>query len=155
MSWVLGVVGVVILSVLVDIVLPEGQMNKYIKGIFAILLIYMLLSPVVALVNKDIDINNLLQFNSFGYEENSAYIQSINTDRLEISRDAIKSALKSEGYNLINIVIFSAENNINLVDYTVVEINGTLTEEDEERIKAIVKIYLIVTEDNIRIISYS
>lgn len=154
MGWALGIVGVIVLSVLVDIVLPEGQMNKYIKGIFAVLLIYMLISPVVALVKKDISLDDILDFGASGYEENTAYIQSINTDRLDIAKEQIAAMLENKGISGANIVIFSAANNINLVDYVVVELYNGLCGLDEGAIKNIVRSYLAVTEENIRIISF-
>ncbi len=155
MSWIMGIVGVIVLSVLIDIVLPEGQMNKYIKGIFAILLIYMLISPVVALAKKDFDITSLLQFDTSGYEENSAYIQSINTDRLNRTKTQITSDLQANGIITVDIVIFCRENNINLVDYVLVELPYGADNSRETQIKTIVRRYLGVAEDNIRIIAYS
>ncbi len=154
MGWVLKVVGVIVLSVLVDIVLPEGQMNKYIKGIFAVLLIYMLISPVVALVKKDISLDSILDFGAFGYEENTAYIQSINTDRLQIAKEQIAASLESCGINEVNIVIFSAANNINLIDCVIVELYEAQNDLNEDGIKNIVRLYLTVAEEDIRIIGY-
>ncbi|NCA68462.1 MAG: hypothetical protein EOM87_10445 [Clostridia bacterium] len=154
MSWVLGIVGVILLSVLVDIILPNGQMNKYIKGIFAILFIYMLLTPIVSLVKNNLDINNLLHFEVSGYEENTAYIQSINTDRLNYTKDLIVKVLEVNGINDANIVIFSAANNINLVDYVVVELPYATSQAQEEQIKTIIMRLVDVKSEGIRVLGY-
>ena len=34
-AWILSIAGIVLLSVLVELILPAGSMSKYIKGIFA------------------------------------------------------------------------------------------------------------------------
>lgn len=41
--WVLSIAGICVLSVLVELVLPEGQTRKYIKAIFSFLLLLLLL----------------------------------------------------------------------------------------------------------------
>jgi stage III sporulation protein AF len=51
-EWVLSIVGVVALTVLLDILLPEGQMNKYLKGIFSLLVILVVISPLPSLVKN-------------------------------------------------------------------------------------------------------
>ena len=45
-SWVISIVGVVLLSLIADIMLPEGQINKYIKSVFAIITVFVIVSPL-------------------------------------------------------------------------------------------------------------
>ena len=33
-AWVLSIVGIVVLTLMVDIIIPEGKTGKYIKGVF-------------------------------------------------------------------------------------------------------------------------
>lgn len=51
-SWVLSIVGVVLLGLIADVMLPEGQINKYIKSIFAIITIFVIVSPLPGLFNN-------------------------------------------------------------------------------------------------------
>lgn len=46
-AWLLSIVGIVFLGVMVDIISPSGKTNAFIKSIFAIFLIYVVVSPVV------------------------------------------------------------------------------------------------------------
>lgn len=80
MGWLLGVVGVVLAGVLVDVLLPAGQMSKYVKGIFAVLLLFIILSPVVALFRQKLSLSDLINFDAAGYETDSAYIDLIETE---------------------------------------------------------------------------
>ncbi|MBO4534607.1 MAG: stage III sporulation protein AF [Clostridia bacterium] len=68
MSWLLQVAAVALLTVLADVVLPSGQINKYVKGMMAILLLIVLVSPLVALVRQDVDLFDLLDLDLGGYE---------------------------------------------------------------------------------------
>ncbi len=51
-SWVISIVGVVLLSLIADIMLPEGQMNKYIKSVFAIITVFVIVSPLPTFFNN-------------------------------------------------------------------------------------------------------
>lgn len=50
-QWVLSVAGIAILSVLADIVLPNGTCRKYIKTVVAIVVTLVITQPVISLVN--------------------------------------------------------------------------------------------------------
>lgn len=57
-SWVLKIVGIVVIGVLIDIILPEGETHKYIKSIFACFVLFVIVSPLPKLLDyriKDID----------------------------------------------------------------------------------------------------
>ncbi len=46
-EWIISVVGVIALGILLEIILPEGQTNKYVKGAFSLLVIFVIVSPLV------------------------------------------------------------------------------------------------------------
>ena len=81
MQWLLGVVGVVLLGVMADVLLPRGQMSKYVKGIFAVLLIFVLLTPVVSFFRQDMRLSDLINFDAGSYERDDAYIELIEHER--------------------------------------------------------------------------
>ena len=81
MSWLAQVAAVALLTVLADVVLPSGQINKYVKGMMAVVLLIVLVSPLVALVRQDVDLFDLLDLNVLGYETDQAYIDMIDEER--------------------------------------------------------------------------
>ncbi len=81
MRWLLGVVGVVLLGVLVDVLLPKGQMSKYVKGIFAVLLLFVIVAPVVSFFRHKLTIDDLINFDAGSYQTDNAYIDLIETER--------------------------------------------------------------------------
>lgn len=52
-SWLLSIVGVVFLGVMIDVIAPSGKTNSIIKTMFAIMLIYVVLSPIIKLIGSD------------------------------------------------------------------------------------------------------
>ena len=45
-AWITGIVGVICLGVLLEIVLPEGQTSKYVKGAFSLLVVFVIAAPL-------------------------------------------------------------------------------------------------------------
>ena len=62
-EWIMSIVGITALGVLMDILLPEGETSKYIKGIFALFTVFVIIYPLPKIVNGNFDYNSL--FNIF------------------------------------------------------------------------------------------
>ncbi len=123
MTWIISVVGVILLSVLTDVLLPEGQMNKYVKGIFSILLIFVIIAPLADFIRKDIEISDLLNFDM---ESDGIVVEKSEIVEME---ESLHSDLETLGIQCEKVVIFSRENNIN----TIVGVNVFLKEKKEEK----------------------
>ena len=62
-AWLLSIVGVVFLGVMVDIISPSGKTGGFIKSMFAIFLIYVVITPIVKLAkNGEFKINEDYNF---------------------------------------------------------------------------------------------
>ena len=123
MTWIISVVGVILLSVLTDVLLPEGQMNKYVKGIFSILLIFVIIAPLADFIRKDIEIGDLLNFDM---ESDGIVVEKSEIVEME---ESLRADLETLGIQCEKVVIFSRENNIN----TIVGVNVFLIEKKEEK----------------------
>ena len=75
-GWLIGIVGVVSLGVLIEVLLPEGENSKYIRGIFSIIVIFVIISPLPKLAKGD-------------------YIKGFVTKKEEILMKVIMKALKT------------------------------------------------------------
>ena len=51
-AWLLSIVGVVFLGVMVDIISPSGKTGGFIKSMFAIFLVYVVITPIVKLAKN-------------------------------------------------------------------------------------------------------
>ena len=143
MTWIISVVGVILLSVLTDVLRPEGQMNKYVKGIFSILLIFVIIAPLADFIRKDIEIGDLLNFDM---ESDGIVVEKSEIVEME---ESLRIDLETLGIQCEKVVIFSRENNIN----TIVGVNVFLKEKKEEmdvdRIRKIIKNKINIEQEKI------
>ena len=79
-EWIMKIIGLGALGVLLDVVLPEGETNKYIKGIFGIITVFVLFSPLPKLINADIKVDNLT-FDSQSVEIDDNYTYYVYSKR--------------------------------------------------------------------------
>lgn len=86
-EWILSVVGVIALGVLVDILLPEGKIAKYVKGAFSLLVVLVISSilPIIANANLTIDIDSSDYFavESANAFQSFEYIEEVVEQELE------------------------------------------------------------------------
>ncbi len=54
-GWILSVTAVICLTVLMDIVMPDGQMNKYVKGITSLIVVFVVVSPLASIFKGEFD----------------------------------------------------------------------------------------------------
>ena len=52
-AWLLKITGVIALSTLSSLLIPSGQTKKYVKGIFALITLFVLVSPLPKLLKSD------------------------------------------------------------------------------------------------------
>lgn len=85
-AWLLSIVGVVALGVLIEIIMPEGEHSKYIKGIFSLVVIFVIVSPFPKLLSGN------------GYEK----FFDDNTQQIQIDVDSYESIKDTYRQNIIN-----------------------------------------------------
>lgn len=103
-GWLLSVVGIVIISVLVDLILPEGEMQKYIKAIFSVFVVFVMISPVLKININDIDFNKFI-YNQSSVEINEDYIKNYNNSYKENLEKVCVEQLNSKGFLGVKVEI--------------------------------------------------
>ena len=72
-SWIVSVCGIALLSVLVDVILPDGKILKYVQVVVGIVLTFALLSPISRIFaekySSNISIDNNFAENTFLQQE--------------------------------------------------------------------------------------
>ncbi|MDY3658844.1 MAG: stage III sporulation protein AF [Eubacteriales bacterium] len=153
-SWIMAVVGISVLGVLVDLVMPDGQTKKYIKGVFAFIVVLVIISPLPSLLNKEFSINDIFEENAIVIQEDFVY--QVNRDRLETLENMIEADLKEQGISNISIKIsaniFTNKMKIEavFVDLSQVVINQNLEHIDINELvaKSVLK-YVSIEKNNI------
>ncbi|MBP3619369.1 MAG: stage III sporulation protein AF [Clostridia bacterium] len=101
-SWLLSIAGIIILSVLAEFVLPEGQINKYIKVIFSFIILLVIIMPLPKLFGKNFDISQY--FNS-ELQLQEDYLYQLNIDKLEAINTEISQELEKENLEKVKVSI--------------------------------------------------
>lgn len=100
-NWILSIAGIICVSVIVELILPDGQMNRYIKGIFSFIIILVVIMPIPKLLNRDLDFSNI--FDNSGYEIDSDYLYQVNLDKMNSMKNQIEKQIEKRGY--LNVVV--------------------------------------------------
>ena len=100
-EWLLSIAGIILLSVLCEFILPEGQINRYIRGIFAFITIFVIIAPLPKLFNKEMDFSNFLS--SYDIELQEDYLYEINLSKLNALQNDIISELENRGIENVKI----------------------------------------------------
>ena len=103
-TWVLSIVGIIILSILVDLILPSGKTSSFIKNIFGYLIIVVILSPVFTFfTSKEFSVNDL--FDKENVQIQDGFVASVNRQFLDNAEKAIEKACEEEGFRFVEVGI--------------------------------------------------
>lgn len=102
-AWILSIAGVTVLSVLVDLILPSGQTAKYIKNVFAFIMILVIISPLPSLLKGNFKINEIFESEEIVLQEN--FIYQINKDKLDQLEKNIESEIEEAGMQNVDVSI--------------------------------------------------
>lgn len=152
-AWIMSIAGISVLSVIVDLIMPNGQTKKYIKGIFAFVIVFVIISPLPSLLNKNFKIDDIFQ-EKISIQED--YIYEINRIKIENLKESILKDLNITGVTgveiNINANIFTNELEINtiFVDLSHVVINPNLQHIDiNELIKSSILKFISIENSKI------
>lgn len=157
-AWILSIVGVVTLSVLVDILLPEGQTNKYIKGIFSVITLFVIISPLPKLISNNFDLNASVNFDAAVFEIDVEYLKGLVSNPHKIKEDNLKKYLERKGCKGAEIKIVGKTGKNTEIDYVNVYLkNATYTADKPHNlvtneIKNLVSDYLVISKNDVRVL---
>lgn len=102
-AWLLSIVGVVSLGVLLEILLEDGETSKYIKGVFSIAVVLVIVAPLPAFFNKDWNYESF--FGSELHEPDNEFVENINNTQLDAVEKYIIGKLKDDGFDVSSVDI--------------------------------------------------
>ena len=106
-AWILSIAGVISLSVIVELMLPEGQLNKYIRSIFSFIVVLVIIAPLPRLVGKNFNFSDIAISENYTLQED--YLYQMNVYRTEALQEDISRDIKNKGYEGV-VVSVSSEN---------------------------------------------
>ena len=102
MSWLYNVVGIIFLGIIFESLLPVNRINKFIKSIFAIFVVYALITPFLKITNT-IDLSD--SFSSIDSSLNNELLNSINNIKNETYSNIIEKSLLNDNIMGVSVEI--------------------------------------------------
>ncbi len=140
-TYLLSIVGVAILGVIVDLILPSGTVSKYIKGVFALILIFVIISPIPKLINQNWSFNDIFQTSSTEIDED--YLEDIKNQQIDKLNTDIKNLLVDNGFNNVDILVELDNSNFSLkIKYIFVDLTNLVLNQNMQHINY----YTVITK---------
>ena len=104
-SWIKGIVIAVIISTIIEMILPKGSIKKYVKCVIGVYIVFSIINPFLIKNNESIFKYNQLELPKTAATEvisidTDSYIEEIYTEKIE---DEIQKNLENMGYEVIMI----------------------------------------------------
>ena len=132
MSWVLTVAGVAVLTVLCDIIIPDGKNRKYIKTVLGVVVTLVIVQPLIGLFNGEIELGA-----SSGYtvEPQTKYLETFNSKKNEQLLSRLKLTLLNSDIDVEEIKLNSSDKSLRIT------VNGKRTSKKEKSLNDSVKMF--------------
>ncbi|MCM1043837.1 MAG: stage III sporulation protein AF [Corallococcus sp.] len=95
--WAISVVGIILLTVLCDVVVPDGETNKYIKTVTSLIAVFVMLSPLPKLLNGDVDLDVIFPETSVANGIQNNYLEYVKKENCENTIRICTTAIEKEG----------------------------------------------------------
>lgn len=132
-NWCEGIIIAIIISIIVELLLPNGNNKKYVKVVSGIYIMFVILNPILEMIKYDINFENM-----FNFGETQQVTQTMSQDIKDIYVVGIKESIKQDieklGYNVetLEILLDSNYENIEKIELKV--------ELKEDKVKAVEKV---------------
>ena len=128
-AWALSIVGICLLSVVIDLMLPSGKTNSNIKKVVSYAIILVVLLPIPNILNGNIRAEGIFDNSIIELQDN--YIYNLNQSKLYSIKNKIENELNSMGILGVSV-----------------SISANIFEDDMEIYAIYVDLYnLVITED--------
>lgn len=97
-EWVVTVAGMAVLMNVCEILMPEGEMNKYVKGILSIICMIVIVSPLPKLFDRSIDVSALLFGNSVDVDPDYEFLDYVNRSKADALASDWTKAVETAGF---------------------------------------------------------
>lgn len=112
-TWAQGIIVAVIITTIIELILPEGNHKKYIKMVMGVYILFTIVSPIITkITNQDFEFdeskyeeffkNSTYEVSSQSLEENDNQIKDLYLNNI---KSDVKQKLKEQGYIVEEIQI--------------------------------------------------
>lgn len=155
-AWLLKITGVIALSALSSLLIPNGQTKKYVKGIFALITLFVLVSPLPKLLKSDFS-GFPNAFDTAGeLEIDETFLYGVATNAYKTRERNIEKFLKEKGIEAKVKFVVKSETSSE-IDYVNVILSDKSFERDKSNnidigaLKSEISKFSGVPEDKLRV----
>lgn len=155
-AWLLKITGVIALSALSSLLIPNGQTKKYVKGIFALITLFVLVSPLPKLLKSDFS-GFPNAFDTAGeLEIDETFLHGVATNTYKTRERNIEKFLKEKGIEAKVKFVVKSETSSE-IDYVNVILSDKSFERDKSNsidigaLKSEISKFSGVPEDKLRV----
>ena len=142
-GYILSILGIIVIGILIDVIVPNGAINKYIKSIYSIFVVAVLINPIFGLVKKAEDFT--LKYQDFTTDQK--LLEYIYSKKAAAFESEIELALSQEGFLNVDIILnYSIENDNLSYSTCVVNLKNIAINEDKQHINKYEFIKSVVKE---------
>ena len=117
-GYILSILGIVCAGIFMDVIVPSGTISKYIKGVYAIFVVAVIINPIYKFITGTKDFN--LTYNE--HTTNESLLSYIYSKRVETLEMKLENTFSEEGFEKVDIKLNFSIKDDELV-YTSCEIN--------------------------------
>ena len=104
-AWLLSIAGVVVIGVLVELLLTDSPMSKFIRSIYAFFILLVIVSPLPGFFRGGMEVGGAGRF-----EYDWALIGHINSQSSQASQHRVQTALDSAGFTGVIVTVTPDKN---------------------------------------------
>lgn len=142
----MSIVGVVALGVLLEIMIGEGETSKYIKGIFSLAVVLIIITPLPKFLMSDFDFDKI--FNSDKYDYDNVFVEKTALERNQIREDKLKKLLIDNNIQTERVKVYFIGEDFNKIDIVKVYV---INVSQSDTIKELVSKYLKIDKEVINV----
>ena len=140
-------VGVVFLGVLVDVIMPDGEMNKYVKGMFSLIALCVFLSPVQKIFNKDFSFDGLV-YDSSAIQIDDDFVEATNKQIKQQLERSLEAKLCDAGFDNTKVeILCDLSNNKLQIKKVIVDISKMVINANMAHINKYTEIKGVITKN--------
>lgn len=133
-TWIISVVTTVIFVTVVEIILPEGSIKKYVKLATGLLVMIAVLSPIFKIISSNVNLSEKISsYTSSIASTNKVDIEKANEDFKKKTKEAFKNTLKEniekdikektgKAYSVVNIQLKKEKNELDFAAVDNIEV---------------------------------
>lgn len=129
-SWCEGIIVAIILCIIIESLIPEGNNKKYIKVVIGIYIMYVSLNPILNLLNFNFELNLFEEYAKT--EEVSSLLENNIKDIYILGiKENIKKEIEEMGYEIDNVKVFVDLNYENIEKVELILSDGGLKNQNQ------------------------